>query len=56
VWPKVEGSEQFVDILWHKAGLRPRDWLPRTRVWKYTTEEFADHGPRRLPSEAGVEG
>jgi AmmeMemoRadiSam system protein A len=54
VWPKVEGSGQFVDILWHKAGLRPRDWLPRTHVWKYTTEEFEDLGPRRLPSPADV--
>jgi len=54
VWPKVDGSGQFVDILWHKAGLRPRDWLPRTRVWKYSTEEFADLGPRRLPSAATV--
>jgi uncharacterized protein len=54
VWPKVEGAAQFVDVLWHKAGFRPRDWLPRTRVWKYSTEEFADFGPRRLPSEAAV--
>jgi len=54
VWPKVDGAGQFVDVLWHKAGLRPRDWLPRTRVWKYTTEEFADSGPRRLPSAATV--
>jgi AmmeMemoRadiSam system protein A len=50
VWPKVDGAAQFLDLLWHKAGLRPRDWLPRTRVSKYTTEEFTDPGPRRLPS------
>ena len=49
VWPKVDGAAQFLDLLWHKAGLRPRDWLPRTRVSKYTTEEFTDVGPRRLP-------
>ena len=54
VWPKVDGAAQFLDVLWHKAGLRPRDWLPRTRVSKYTTEEFADPGPRRLP--VAVEG
>lgn len=52
VWPKVDGAGQFLDLLWHKAGLRPRDWLPRTQVSKYTTEEFADLGPRRLPSAA----
>jgi len=56
VWPKVDGTAQFLDLLWHKAGLRPRDWLPRTRVSKYTTEEFADLGPRRLPSPADVPG
>jgi AmmeMemoRadiSam system protein A len=54
VWTKVDGSAQFLDVLWHKAGLRPRDWLPGTRVSKYTTEEFADPGPRRLPSTASV--
>ena len=56
VWPKVDGTAQFLDLLWHKAGLRPRDWLARTRVSKYTTEEFADPGPRRLPSAVIVEG
>lgn len=56
VWEKIDGSAQFLDVLWHKAGLRPRDWLPGMRVSKYTTEEFADHGPRRLPSAAHVEG
>ena len=47
VWPKVDGAAQFLDVLWHKAGLRARDWLPGTKVWKYSTEEFADPGPRR---------
>jgi AmmeMemoRadiSam system protein A len=41
VWPKVDDSAQFLDVLWHKAGMRPRDWLPGTRVWRYTTEEFS---------------
>ncbi len=54
VWPKVDGAAQFLDLLWHKAGLRPRDWLPGTKVSKYTCEEFADPGPRRLPSPPGV--
>jgi AmmeMemoRadiSam system protein A len=54
VWPKVDGAAQFLDLLWHKAGLRPRDWLPGSRVSKYTTEEFADLGPRRLSSPADV--
>jgi len=56
VWPKVDGAAQFLDLLWHKAGLRPRDWPPRTQVSKYSTEEFADPGPRQLPSSVAVSG
>jgi uncharacterized protein len=56
VWPKVDGAAQFLDVLWHKAGLRPRDWLPGTHVSKYTVEEFADPGPRSLPARAPVPG
>ena len=56
VWPKVDGAAQFLDLLWHKAGLRPRDWLPHTRVSKYTTEEFGDRGPRRHPPISVVRG
>jgi uncharacterized protein len=56
VWPKVDGAAQFLDVLWHKAGLRPRDWLPGTHVSKYTAEEFADPGPRSLPARAPVPG
>lgn len=46
VWEKVADPAQFLDVLWHKAGLRARDWLPGTTVRRYTTEEFADAGPR----------
>jgi AmmeMemoRadiSam system protein A len=46
VWEKLDDPAQFLDVLWHKAGLRPRDWPPGTRVLRYTTEEFADPGPR----------
>ena len=48
VWEKLPDPAQFLDVLWHKAGLRTRDWLPGTRVQRYTTEEFADAGPRLL--------
>jgi AmmeMemoRadiSam system protein A len=48
VWAKLDDPAQFLDVLWHKAGLRPRDWLPGTTVRRYTTEEFAADGPRRL--------
>lgn len=46
VWEKLSDADEFLDVLWHKAGLRPRDWLPGTRVHRYTTDEFADDGPR----------
>ena len=52
VWPKVRDAEEFVDVLWHKAGLRPRAWPASTRVSRYTTEEFADCGPRPPVSAA----
>lgn len=46
VWEKLDDPSEFLDVLWHKAGLRPRDWLPGTQVRRYTTDEFADAGPR----------
>jgi AMMECR1 domain-containing protein len=46
VWEKVPEPDRFLDVLWHKAGLRPRDWMPGTKVRRYTTEELADAGPR----------
>lgn len=46
VWPKVSGVEEFLEILWMKAGLRPREWSVSTRLSRYTTVEFGDHGPR----------
>lgn len=46
VWEKVPDPDQFLDVLWHKAGLRPRDWLPGTKVRRYTTDELVDAGPR----------
>ncbi len=46
VWERLPDPDQFLDVLWHKAGLRPRDWLPGTKVSRYTTEELTDPGPR----------
>ena len=46
VWEQLPDPDQFLDVLWHKAGLRPRDWLPGTKVRRYTTEELTDPGPR----------
>lgn len=46
VWEKLPDRSQFLDVLWHKAGLTPRDWLPGTKVRRYTTEELTADGPR----------
>lgn len=49
VWAKLSDPAEFLDVLWHKAGLRPRDWLPGTTVRRYTTDEFSAAGPRNPP-------
>jgi AmmeMemoRadiSam system protein A len=51
VWRSLPGAEDFLDVLWRKAGLRPGRWPAGLVVQRYGTEEFAgparDHlGPR----------
>jgi AmmeMemoRadiSam system protein A len=46
VWGKVHDTNEFLDALWAKAGLRPRAWAPGIRVSRYTTVETVDPGPR----------
>jgi uncharacterized protein len=46
VWPRIRDVDEFLDVLWRKAGLRPGAWRPGTRVSRYMTDEFADPGPR----------
>jgi len=46
VWPKVRGRDEFLDALWHKAGLGARAWPADIRVSRYTTVEECDPGPR----------
>lgn len=48
VWERLRDPREFLAALWQKAELRPGTWPPRTRVARYTTEEFADAGPRSL--------
>ena len=48
VWEHRRDPREFLAALWQKAGLSPGTWPPRTRVARYTTEEFADAGPRSL--------
>jgi AmmeMemoRadiSam system protein A len=46
VWEQVDDAEQFLALLWRKAGLRPRTWPRHMRVHRYRTLEFGTKGPR----------
>lgn len=46
VWAKVESIDEFLDALWLKAGMRPRTWNGDVQVFRYTTVEHTDPGPR----------
>ncbi len=46
VWARVPTADEFVDLLWRKAQLSTGRWRRGLRAWRYTTDEFADPGPR----------
>ena len=46
VWEQVDGVDQFLTLLWRKAGLRPGSWPRRLSVHRYRTIEFGASGPR----------
>jgi AmmeMemoRadiSam system protein A len=46
VWPKVASPDEFVDLLLAKAGFDRGGWPAKLKAWRYTTDEFADPGPR----------
>jgi AmmeMemoRadiSam system protein A len=48
VWRHVATVEEFLGVLWQKAGLAPGTWPPDTAVSRYRAEEFGDPGPRSL--------
>ncbi len=47
VWEQVTSVEEFLSMLWSKAGLRPGAWPRGLHVERYQTTEFGDPGPRR---------
>jgi AmmeMemoRadiSam system protein A len=49
VWPKLRDVAEFLEVLWRKAGLSPGRWPSGIALSRYTTEEFADPGPRSRP-------
>lgn len=46
VWEQVPDTDDFLDLLWRKAGLTPRSWPDDLVVWRYHTVEFGADGPR----------
>lgn len=48
VWGHVADIEEFLSVLWRKAGLARRAWPADVAVSRYDTEEFGDPGPRSL--------
>ena len=47
VWEQVGSAEEFLDLLWRKAGLRAGTWPDDLTVQRYEVTEFADAaGPR----------
>jgi AmmeMemoRadiSam system protein A len=43
VWGQVGSPEEFVDLLWRKAGLRAGRWPDDLVVERYQVEEFGEH-------------
>jgi AmmeMemoRadiSam system protein A len=46
MWTKLRDCDEFLAALWSKAGLRARAWPAGVRVFRYTTVEECDSGPR----------
>ena len=46
VWEQVRSTDDFLSMLWSKAGLRPGSWPRGLTVERYRTHEFGDPGPR----------
>ncbi len=43
VWHQVRSPEEFLDMLWRKAGLRAGRWPADLVVERYQVEEFGEH-------------
>lgn len=46
VWRDLAEPARFLEVLWAKAGLAPGTWPSDIGVARYTTQEFAEPGPR----------
>lgn len=41
VWDQLPDPDDFLDHLWHKAGLVPRSWAPGTEALRFTARTYA---------------
>ena len=51
VWTQLPDRDAFLDHLWLKAGLRPRDWPVDMTAWRFSARKFArwaGRGPNSL--------
>jgi AmmeMemoRadiSam system protein A len=46
VWDKVRTPDEFLEQLLRKGNVSPRPWPAGLTAARYTTDEFADNGPR----------
>lgn len=50
VWQQLECPEAFLDALWAKAGLRPREWPSGLTVSRYAVEDAEGPAAAFLPA------
>jgi len=46
VWGHVRDVDEFLGVLWQKAGVKPGTWPADLTIERYTADEFGDPGPR----------
>lgn len=47
MWPRLRTTRAFLAALKQKAGIRPQQWSPDTRVWRYEVDKYEAPAPRR---------
>jgi AmmeMemoRadiSam system protein A len=47
VWAELPRGTDFLDHLWHKAGLNAATWPPTLRLWRYEAIDFGEGDPPR---------
>jgi AmmeMemoRadiSam system protein A len=55
VWRELPEVDDFLTVLWRKAGLLPGTWPFGLQVSRYRTVEFVGAGPRPGPGVTGAD-